>query len=137
MADMLVKYDKSVHPVGEAVLVYCIKLVSTYEGRSSDPLGILRELLEEKAFRLSDSSNLCQLFIKKSWSLFRMKLVERKYQWCLMVPLMFVRQLAVVLWFVDDQWQIKQRLVRLMLLAKSLTGEEVASQLILILSTES
>ena len=44
--------------------------------------------------------------------------------------------LAVVLRFVDNQWQIKQRLVRLMLLAKSLTGEEVARQLIVILSTE-
>ena len=63
IADMLVKYDKSVHPVGEAVRVYRIKIVSTYiyEGRSSDPLGIFRELLEEKVFRLSDSSNLCEL----------------------------------------------------------------------------
>ena len=43
----------------------------------------------------------------------------------------------MVLRFVDDQWQIKQCLVRLMLLVKSLTGEEVASQLIVILSTES
>ena len=37
--------------------------------------------------------------------------------------------MAVVLCFVDSEWQIQQRLVRLMLLAKSLKGEEVAREL--------
>lgn len=37
--------------------------------------------------------------------------------------------MAVVLRFVDSEWQIQQRLVRLMLLAKSLKGEEVAREL--------
>ena len=32
--------------------------------------------------------------------------------------------------FVDEKWNIQQRVVKLMLLAKSLTGEEVAHQLI-------
>ena len=44
--------------------------------------------------------------------------------------------LAIILRFVDDQYQIQQRAVRVMLLAKSLTGEEVAHQLIVCLSTE-
>ncbi len=35
-----------------------------------------------------------------------------------------------------DNWEIQQRVVRLMLLAKSMTGEEVARQLIVCLSTE-
>ena len=43
--------------------------------------------------------------------------------------------MAVVLRFVDSQWKIQQRLVRLMLLAKSMTGEEVARELIVVLST--
>ena len=43
--------------------------------------------------------------------------------------------MAVVLQFVDSQWKIQQRLVRLMLLAKSMTGEEVARELIVVLST--
>ena len=37
---------------------------------------------------------------------------------------------------VDEEFDIKQRVVRHMLLAKSLTGEEVAHQLIVCLSTE-
>ena len=46
--------------------------------------------------------------------------------------------LAIVLTcrFVDEQWQIKQRLIRLILTAKSSTGEEVAHQLIITLSTD-
>ena len=34
--------------------------------------------------------------------------------------------LVIILRFVDDRYQIQQRTVRVMLLAKSLTGEEVA-----------
>ena len=41
--------------------------------------------------------------------------------------------LAVVLRMVDD-WTIKQRLVRLKFLMKSMTGEEVARELIQLLS---
>ena len=42
---------------------------------------------------------------------------------------------VIVLRFIDD-WVIKQRVCRLMLLAKSITGEEVARQLITAVSTE-
>ena len=45
----------------------------------------------------------------------------------------------VQLWlfgFFIDNWQIQQHVVRLMLLAKSLTGKEVARQAIMYLSNE-
>ena len=42
---------------------------------------------------------------------------------------------VIVLRYVDD-WVIKQKVCRLMLLAKSITGEEVARQLVTALSTE-
>ena len=44
--------------------------------------------------------------------------------------------MVIVLRFIDADWQIQQHVVRLMLLAKSLTGEEVARQLIMCLSNE-
>ena len=44
--------------------------------------------------------------------------------------------MVVVVRFVDDQWQLKQCVARLMLLAKSCTGEEVANQLIVCLFTK-
>ena len=43
---------------------------------------------------------------------------------------------AIVLRFVDDGWNIKQRLVFLQIVAKSLTGEELARELIAILSVQ-
>jgi hypothetical protein len=43
--------------------------------------------------------------------------------------------LAVVLRFVEDDWTIERRLVRVQLLAKSLPGEEIARELISVLST--
>ena len=44
--------------------------------------------------------------------------------------------MAIILRFIDDKYQIQQRAVCVMLLPKSLTGEEVAHQLIVCLSTE-
>lgn len=44
--------------------------------------------------------------------------------------------MVVVLRYVTSDWQIKQKVGRLMLLAKSMTGEEVARQIITVLSTE-
>ena len=43
--------------------------------------------------------------------------------------------LVVVVRYMDD-WTIKQQVSRLMLLAKALTGEELARQLITVISTE-
>lgn len=43
---------------------------------------------------------------------------------------------VIILRFVDDNWCIQQRVARLMLLAKSMSGEELARVLILCLSTE-
>ena len=43
---------------------------------------------------------------------------------------------VIVLRYVTNDWQIKQKVGRLMLLAKSMTGEEVARQIITVLSTE-
>ena len=44
--------------------------------------------------------------------------------------------MVIVLRYLTDDWQIKQCACRLMLLAKSMTGEEVARQIIVVLSTK-
>ena len=48
---------------------------------------------------------------------------------------MFVKHL-LVLRFLDDECHVQQRVCRLMLIAKSMTGEEVARQLITAVLTE-
>ena len=44
--------------------------------------------------------------------------------------------MVIVLHIIDEHWCIKQRTARLMLIARSMTGEELARQLIVCLSTE-
>ena len=44
--------------------------------------------------------------------------------------------MVLVIRYISDVWEIQQRVCRLMLLAKSMTGEEVASQIVTALSTE-
>ena len=46
----------------------------------------------------------------------------------------FGEAVVIVLRYVSDSWTIEQRLVRVQLLSKSLTGEELARELIHILS---
>ena len=42
--------------------------------------------------------------------------------------------LAIIIWFVSSDWRIEQRLVRVQMLSKSLAGEEIARELISVLS---
>ena len=44
--------------------------------------------------------------------------------------------MVIVIRFIDDEWCIQQCVARLMLLAKSMVGEEVSRQLLVCLSTE-
>ena len=44
--------------------------------------------------------------------------------------------MAIVLRYITDKWVIKQKMCRLMLLAKSMTGDEDACQTVTVLSTE-
>ena len=44
--------------------------------------------------------------------------------------------LVIIVRFVDEGWQIQQRLLRLQLIAKSMSGDEVARELIAVLSTQ-
>ena len=103
------------------------------------PLGKLdafRELLEENAFRLCDSSNMRELLLfvrkQKQENLIKGKFVSVIFDGTTHV----CEAMVVLLRFIDEQWKIQQRVIRLMLLAKSLSGEEVARQLIVCLSTE-
>ncbi len=71
------------------------------------------------------------LFVRKSilWSI-------EKYRVSMLLSssMALPAALAVVLRFVTDEFEVKQRLIRLQLLAKSLNGEEIARELITILS---
>ena len=106
------------------------------------PLGKLdafRELLEENAFRLCDTSNMRELipFVRKQEQENLIEEIKGNFVSVIFDGTTHVCEAMVVLLrFIDQQWKIQQRVIRLMLLAKSLSGEEVARQLIVCLSTE-
>ena len=142
---MLRKYDEDEHPIGatlsEEVRVYRIKVVTSFlkAGVPLSKIDCFRDLLEENAFRLSQASNLSQLvpFIHQQ------EQISVKYQIDQQeISIIFdgtthvCEALVILVRFVDEKWDIQERVVKLMLLAKSLTGEEVARQLIVSLTTE-
>ena len=142
IAELLVDYDKATHPVGEGlseeVRVYRVKVVTTFlkAGVPLSKLDTFRELLEENAYKLSDSTNLYSLipFIRQQKQASIQKEISGKNVSVIFDGTTHVCEaLAILLRFVDDQYQIQQRAVRVMLLAKSL---ELAHQLIVCLSTE-
>ena len=145
IADMLRKYDKDEHPIGETlseeVRVYRIKVVTSFfkAGVILSKIDCFRDLLEEIAFRLSQASNLSQLvpFIHQQEQISVKNQIDQQE-----ISIIFdgtthvCDALVILVHFVDEKWHIQQRVEKLSLLAKSLTGEEVARQLIVSLTTE-
>ena len=139
---MLTQYDRLVHPVGETLLttirVFRVKTVTAFlkSGVALSKVDCFHDLLEEYGYALSSSQHLREL-IPPILCEERRKISEGLRP----VSLIFdgtthVAEAVVILRFVDDQWTIQQSVVRLMLLAKSLNGEELASEIISILSTQ-
>lgn len=144
----LTKYDSEFHPVGEGLpsstRVYRIKVVTSMlkAGIPLSKIDILRDVLEEHAFALTSSSHLRQLipFIHQE-EVHRIKREIAKR------PIVIIfdgtthvcEAFVVVDRYLSDEWKVKQCVVRLKLLSKSMTGEECAQlplqnwQLLLIL----
>ena len=138
-------YDRRVHPSGETLpestRVYRVKVVTSLlkAGTPLNKVDCLRDILKKHAFSLSASTNLRQLVpsvleneLRELKSSISGKHVGVIFDGTTHVCEAFV----VVLRYVDEDWVIKQKVCGMMLLAKSLTGEEVARQLITCLSTE-
>ena len=101
-------------------------------------LDCFREILEESAFRLTGCDNLhdyipfVQQQEKKS---VKDQINGRRVSVIFCGTTHVCEALVIVLRFVDEKWNLQQRVVQLMLLAKSISGEELARQLIVCLST--
>ena len=145
ICDMLKQYDSKVHPVGEnlptPVRVFQVKTVTAFlkSGVALNKLDCFRELLEETGFAMSSSQHLRELIpliLEEERSKIRESIKNREISIIYDGTTHIAEALAVLIRYVDDEWKIHQCVVRLMLLAKSPTGEEVARQLISTLSTE-
>ena len=142
ISESLKRYDREFHPVGETLpestRVYRVRVVSTMlkAGVPLNKLDKFRDLLEESVLSLTTSSSLRQLlpFIRQNEICHLKKEIEGKYVSILFDGTTHVCEaLVVIIRYVDDDWQIQQRVCRLMLLSKSMPGE---GQLITAISTE-
>ena len=138
-------YDSSTHPVGEtlpeSVRVRRVKVVQGLL-RAGIPLSkadSLRDLFEETSTTLTSSSNLRQLIpliFYEEITKIKREIEGRPISIIFDGTTHVCKAMVVVVRFMDDNWCILQRLCRLMLLQKSLTGEEVARHVVSTISTE-
>ena len=102
-------------------------------------LDTFREILKENAYRLSDRrhmSDLVPFILSQERADVKREVSGRPLSVIFDGTTRLGEALVIVVRFVDDEFVIQQRLVRLQLLAKSMTGEEIARELINCLSVE-
>ena len=145
ISEMLTQYDSRVHPVGEtlptSIRVYRVRTVTAFlkSGVALNKIDSFRDLLEENGLALSSSQHLRELIppiLCDERRTIGEEIAQRPVSLIYDGTTHVAEALVVILRFVDDHWTIQQRVVRLMLLAKSVTGEELAREIISILSTQ-
>ena len=142
--DLLQTYDREVQPAGRQVSmeerVYRAKVVEQFlkAGIPLRKIDSLRELLEENALRLTHSSHLfdyiAPLHLKEKQSI-REQISGRDVSLIFDGTSRLGEALAILIRFCVG-WSIKQKLVRLSMLAKSLSGNEIAREILTVLSTQ-
>ena len=96
-----------------------------------------RELLEDHAYRLTDRRNMhdyVPFILQQEEKCIYDEITGKVLSVVFDGTARLGEALAIILRFVSDDWVIQQRLVRVQLLTKSLSGEEIAKELISILS---
>ena len=96
-----------------------------------------RDILEENAFCLTDRRNMndyVPFILKEEESRIRSEIDGQQLSVIFDGTSRLGEALAIVLSFIDNDWSVQQRLVRVQMLSKSLSGEEIARELISVLS---
>ena len=145
IADFLKSDDESNHPKGETLpleqRVYRIKVVNVFL-RSGVPLSKIQEfrsILEENGLRLSDRRHMADmipLVLNKEKMRIKEEMSGKSVSVIFDGTSRLGEALAIIIRFVDSSWSIQQRLIRFHLLAKSLSGEEIAREMIATLSVQ-
>ena len=143
IVDALQRYTKQIHPKGETLSdntrVYRVKVVRAFlrAGVPLQKIDSFRELLEESAFSLSSSQHMRDLipFIRSEEQRQTMEELRGRDVSVIFDGTTHVAEaMAIVVRCVNSDWTITQRLVRALLVTKSMCGEEVARELIAALS---
>lgn len=138
-------YDQEVHPKGSTSVsmdarVYRVRVVEQFlkNGIPMTKIDSLRPLLEEGSHRLTHSSHLSEyipVIYSEEKKRIKNEIVNRDVSVIFDGSTRLGEALGIVLRFVSEG-RIKQRLVKIAMLSKSLSGEELARELLTALSTE-
>ena len=141
IAEALAKYDKQEHPRGETLSqdqrLYRINVVTAFL-KAGVPLAKIdhfRDILEEHAYRLSDRRGMSDLIPFILSEQIKKEISGKPVSIIFDGTSRLGEALVIVLRFLDN-WEIKQRLVQLQILVKSMTGEELAREILGVLCRE-
>ena len=121
--------------------VYRVKVMKAFlqAGVPFAKLDVFKEILEENSYRLCTQRYMFDLVpfilneeVAQIKSEINGKFVGVKFDGTAHI----CEALAVVIWFISDSWVIRQHLIGIQLLAKSFSGEEIAREVISLLSTK-
>ena len=145
IAQALKAYGKEKHPVGEtlseSVRVYRVRVLMAMlqSGVALAKIECFRDLLEENALALTSVSNMRQLLpfvLAQEIARIKEAISGRPISIIFDGTTHVCEAMVIVVRYLTDDWVIKQDVCRLMLLTKSMTGEEVARQIVSTISTE-
>ena len=133
-------YDSRVHLVGDGLpdstRVYRVKVETTRlkAGVPLNKIDLFRDLLEEHGYALTSSTHLRQLipFIHQE----ELSRIKREMSIIFDGTTHVCEAFVIALRYLTDDWELKLCVGRLKLLAKSMMGEEVTQQIIIVLPTE-
>ena len=112
----LQKYDKRVNPVGQTLpqeqRLYRIKVVMTFlkAGIPLNKLDIFRDLLEEKATRLTDTYDLIPFILEQEKDKIQSEIKDKHLSIVFDGTSRLGEVLAIIIRYIDN-WEVKQRLV--------------------------
>ena len=140
---MLVKHNEEQHLRGETLpeeqQVYRIKVVPAFlkAGVPLSKIGAFQELLEENAYYLTDRRSILDyvpFILKGEENKIHQEISGKNVSAIFDGTSRLWEALALLLRFMDDDFSLEQRMVRVQMLSKSLTVEEIAKELITVLS---
>ena len=139
IAKLLKQSDEVNHPVGETLPmeqhVYRVRVLKSFlrAAVSLSKLNSFRDLLEENRYDLSDHrhmSDLVPLVVSQEQEEIKQEILGRAVSVVFDGTTRLGEIMAIVVRFVDGSFTIRQRLIRLQLLAKSMSGKEIAKEII-------
>lgn len=145
IAEAFREYASQEHTAGKTLpenqQVYRVKVVTTFlrAGVPISKIDLFRPLFEDTGYRLAGRrtmSDLIPFIHQQEQRKITSEIKGKKVSVIFDGTTILGEAMDIIIRFVDSQWVIQQRLIRMQLLAKSLTGEQIARELLFVLQAQ-